>query len=224
MPEELPAQEKGSVSFIAKVAEQDPNLALVGLRIEIEKLLVEIAEANRIPIDRRGVGALLDELKLRNVIPKTMATGLKEFIVLGNQAAHGALVSKDAAFWALESAPQLLALLSTLRSKSVTPILIKGEISKSQILGAFETKTPIQVRYPQPFTIPPNVSIGFYGFVDTEATSGSLQVLDADEKGFSVNVVTMPAAHSVSVWIVKWKATGPTAITVGSDEAAGVTG
>jgi hypothetical protein len=153
-----------------------------------------------------------------------MATGLKELIILGNQAAHGAMVSKDAASWALEIAPQLLALLSTLRSKAVKPIVIRGEILNSQILGAFETKTPIPVRYPRPFAIPPNVSVRFYGLGDDETISRALQVVDADEKGFSVNVVTMPATHSVSVWTVKWKATGPTAITGGSYEAVRVTG
>lgn len=201
--------EDGSLAIMAKVAEQDPNLALVGLRIEVEKLLVEIARASGISMDRRGVGSLLGELSRRDIIPRATATGLKEFIDLGNRAAHGATVTREAATWALDLAPQLLGVLSALRTKAIEPVRITGTISKAEILAAYTEQSAIQVRYPKSFATPPNVTVGFYGFMEDEMSSGSLQRVQEDENGFTLKVVSMPTAHSVSNWVVKWKATGP---------------
>lgn len=51
-----------------RVAEQDPNLALAGLRIEIEKRLVALAEKRGIEVRGRGLGQLLRFLSERNVL------------------------------------------------------------------------------------------------------------------------------------------------------------
>jgi hypothetical protein len=200
--------ETGLLSFISKVAEQDPNLALVGLRIEVEKLLVEIAEATGVATERRGANALLNELSRRAVIPSAVAAGLTEFVSLGNQAAHGATVSKDAAAWALAIAPQFLGALSALRLKSSEPVTLTGEIPKAEVMAAYEKQSPIRIRFPKPFARSPHVSVGFYGLLDDDLASGSLQVQQSDEHGFSLHVASMPNAHSVAIWSVKWKATG----------------
>jgi hypothetical protein len=44
------------------IAEDDPNLALAGLRIEIEKRLIQIAKSRGIEGDRKSVGRLLQIL------------------------------------------------------------------------------------------------------------------------------------------------------------------
>lgn len=207
-PLDASAQKTGALPFISKVAEQDPNLALVGLRIELEKQLVEIAEAVGVSTERRGIGALLRELNRLSLIPQTVAAGLQDFLYLGNQAAHGATVSRDAANWALDSTPQLLGILSALRSNLNEFVTQTGEIPKAQILASLEKKSPIPVRFAQPFVTVPNVIIGFYRSADTEHDSGSLQVTKVDEQGFIVDVISMPQSHRVVSWSVKWQAIG----------------
>ena len=75
---EIPApdhaiQQDESFSVIKNVAEQDPNLALVGIRIELEKRLRGIAQATDISTERMATTALLRELERRQLIPGTVA-------------------------------------------------------------------------------------------------------------------------------------------------------
>jgi len=104
----------GNVEFLRKVAGTNPNLALVGLRIEIERRLSQLAELAQIPSDRRSAGAILRDLMAREKIDRQTAAGLGELIALGNQAAHGVAVSPDAAAWALDTSPLILELLDSL--------------------------------------------------------------------------------------------------------------
>lgn len=197
------------VAFIRQVSEQDPNLALVSLRIEVEKLLREIAASAGIAVDQRGVGALASELRKHAVIPEVVATGLMEFVSLGNQAAHGARVSRDAADWTLARAPQLLGFLHGLRAKSRQTATLRDEVPKAEVLAAFEKKVPIKVQYSKPFAITPHVTIGFYDSQGKDLSSGSLHVTGADHYGFVVEVVSLPDYQSVTSWAVKWNAEGP---------------
>lgn len=92
------------------IASDDPNLALVGLRIEIETRLRELANAYDIcgnpPLSRT-----LQDLRSRNVFTREIENALGQLIHAGNQAAHGARVDRDAAFWAIDSGPEILAAL-----------------------------------------------------------------------------------------------------------------
>jgi hypothetical protein len=94
----------------AIIAEHDPNLALVGLRIEIEKRLREYARIHGLD-ERRGLSQLLAELSRREVLPQDTIGGLKELIYAGNSAAHGARVQEGVAEWAMDAGPQILASL-----------------------------------------------------------------------------------------------------------------
>ena len=96
------------------VARTDPNLALVGLRIEIERLLNAIARGHEIskPSASAPAGVLLRSLQKAGVLPPALASGLRELIDFGNRAAHGAEVSREAAEWALERAPEILDALT----------------------------------------------------------------------------------------------------------------
>ena len=106
----LPPRE-GSVpapSYLS-VAESDPNLALVGLRIEIEKRIREIA--SRHDIKERTLSGLLNALRHKHVLERSASHGLHELIRAGNNAAHGAPVEKDVYGWAFDFGPLVLAKL-----------------------------------------------------------------------------------------------------------------
>lgn len=90
------------------MAEQDPNLALAGLRIEIEKRLEALAEAKGVAAARLGVGGLLRELARQNALSEEERSVLADMVALLNQAVHGATVDSRAADWALQVGPRLL--------------------------------------------------------------------------------------------------------------------
>jgi hypothetical protein len=85
-------------------------LALVGLRIEIETRLRELAEtydiSGNMPLSR-----MLRELRPHNAMIQEIEKGLSQLIQAGNRAAHGARVDRDASAWAIDSGPEILAVL-----------------------------------------------------------------------------------------------------------------
>ena len=94
----------------------DPNLALVGFRIEIEKRVRELARVYKLGNERDPLQRLMRDLINRGVIPPDAGSGLIEMIALGNRAAHGAAVSPDAASWVLDVGPSILLQLDALIS------------------------------------------------------------------------------------------------------------
>ncbi len=93
-----------------EVASRDPNLALAGLRIEIEKRLRALAKINQLR-DDRPLGQLFNDLRRLEVLNDPSVSGLQELIMAGNQAAHGAKVDDEIATWAFDFGPQVLAVL-----------------------------------------------------------------------------------------------------------------
>ena len=111
--EPLPSgQPKPEASYL-EIADIDPNLALVGLRIEIEKRIRTLASHFNFPINKSLKNTILD-LQLKNVLPHDVANGLLELIRAGNSAAHGAWVEKNVADWAIDSGRNILAHLDHL--------------------------------------------------------------------------------------------------------------
>jgi hypothetical protein len=96
-----------------EIAPRDPNLALAGLRIEIERRLRGLAEKHRIQSDL-PLRRLLNELQRRGVLAHPSVSGLQELITAGNQAAHGAPVDPRAAEWAIDYGPGVLTVLDEL--------------------------------------------------------------------------------------------------------------
>jgi len=92
------------------IVDQDPALALVGLRIEIEKRLRALADAKNIP---RGLplSRLTQELQKYEIIDGASAAGLRDLIAYGNQAAHGTEVAHEVALSAVDFAPRVLEVL-----------------------------------------------------------------------------------------------------------------
>ncbi len=95
-----------------QIAGQDPNLALAGLRIEIEKQLIEIAKSHGIETRKAGVGALLNDLSSKGLISNEARWVLADMVGLLNSAVHGAKVDPQAAEWAMRVGPEVLLSLS----------------------------------------------------------------------------------------------------------------
>ena len=93
------------------VANEDANLALAGLRIEIEKRLNSLADSADIKRRRMGVGGLLRSLSDRQILSREERSVLRDMIGLLNSAAHGASADQQHAQWALDVGPRLLATL-----------------------------------------------------------------------------------------------------------------
>jgi hypothetical protein len=93
------------------IADRDPNLALAGLRIEIEKRLRKIADTKGIDSQRLGMGQLLRRLSDAQAISPNQRSVLSDMTSLLNDAAHGAEVDDRAAEWAINVGPKLLATL-----------------------------------------------------------------------------------------------------------------
>lgn len=103
------------------VANTDHNLAMAGLRIEIERRLVQLAESRGIRSERRGIGILLRDLNVRQLINGAERAALSDLSGLLNSAVHGATVEKAALDWALEIGPRILrALDDRIRSEVVS--------------------------------------------------------------------------------------------------------
>ncbi len=93
------------------VADEDPNLALAGLRIEIEKRLTQIAESYQIDSGRSSAGRLLRMLGQKDLLSHREQSILADMMGLLNGAVHGAKIDSRAADWAMDVGPRLLASL-----------------------------------------------------------------------------------------------------------------
>jgi hypothetical protein len=90
------------------VADEDPNLALAGLRIEIENRLVKLAESRDIEVRRSSVGSLMRVLSQKDILSPHQRSVLEDLIGTLNAAVHGADVDQRSADWAMEVGPRLL--------------------------------------------------------------------------------------------------------------------
>src|SRR5690606_33201444 len=93
------------------VADEDPNLALAGLRIEIERRLSQIAEAKGLATRNASVGKLIRELSDQGALRQEERAVLMDMIGLLNSAVHGADVDRRAADWAMKVGPRVLEAL-----------------------------------------------------------------------------------------------------------------
>ncbi len=93
------------------VAEEDPNLALAGLRIEIEKRLRAIAAACGLDSERQSIGQILRRLPVNAAISEAQYFVISDLLALLNRAVHGAEVDPRSARWAIDVGPRLLAAL-----------------------------------------------------------------------------------------------------------------
>lgn len=108
--EEASSDEEFSFLYAAK---RDPNLGLVGLRIEIENRLMKLGRAYGLLQNNRpmGIGGLLRALSKHNVLSNEERSILSDMIHLLNGAAHGAEIEYESADWAIDVGPRLLTSL-----------------------------------------------------------------------------------------------------------------
>lgn len=96
-----------------RISAEDPNLALVGLRIEIEKALVVLGTNHGITGSKNSIGWITRELTKDGVLPEGTASVLADLIPLLNKAAHGAEVDHQSVRWAFTAGTQILNALRT---------------------------------------------------------------------------------------------------------------
>jgi hypothetical protein len=93
------------------VAKEDPALALAGLRIEIEKRLVQLARGNNLTTSHAGVRRLLRILGERGLLSAEENSVLADLVGLLNSAVHGGKVDDRVAVWAINAGRRLLVAL-----------------------------------------------------------------------------------------------------------------
>ena len=107
VPATLTKADEQTYSFQA-VGVNDPNLALAGLRIELEKRLKRLADKNDIATRTQGIGSLLNSLSQRNLLSQQERSIIADMVGLLNQAVHGAKVDRQATEWAMDFGSKLL--------------------------------------------------------------------------------------------------------------------
>lgn len=110
-------ESSSSPSFMA-VAQEDPNLALAGLRIEIEKALRSMAANLGIRAERKGLGTLLHLLREKGALSQEQGSVLSDLSSLLNEAVHGAEVDPRSVEWAMDVGPRLLEGLQSAATKA----------------------------------------------------------------------------------------------------------
>ena len=103
-----PPEKASSYTFL-DVAESNPELALAGLRIELEKSLRTLAEQQGLASERyRGVGFLMRDLHQKQVISDQEKAALADMIGTLNKAVHGQDLDHRATQWVIDIGPQIL--------------------------------------------------------------------------------------------------------------------
>ena len=106
-----PSRSDETFSF-QSISKRDPNLALAGLRIEIETRLSQLAEVSAVEQRKpMGVGQLLRALTQREVLTNEEGSILSDMVNMLNAAVHGATVDRKSSDWAINIGPRLLASL-----------------------------------------------------------------------------------------------------------------
>lgn len=77
------------------IAERDPNLALAGMRMEVETMLKNLAKGFDVTVGNRdGVSVIVRKLQDQGAITQHQAELLTKIIRLGNSAVHGQKVTE----------------------------------------------------------------------------------------------------------------------------------
>lgn len=108
------------------VAGNDPNLALAGLRIEIESRIRELAKNRGIQSERVPLRKLTHELIRKGALNSEEVSAIEDLLPLLNSAAHGAGVDDRASEWALEFGPRLLDELEDRLGETSIPRIVES--------------------------------------------------------------------------------------------------
>ncbi|OBW40221.1 hypothetical protein AB670_03419 [Chryseobacterium sp. MOF25P] len=94
--------------YFVEIAEKNQELALVSLRIEIEKRLREIATKYSIDTKKYSIIRLIDALADKNILTIQETTVLKDMISTLNHAAHGVEYDQRNAQWVIDNGPAIV--------------------------------------------------------------------------------------------------------------------
>ena len=99
------------MSYYLQFASQDPNLALAGLRIDIDILARNLAKGFKVQIDttRSSTGQILRKLLDSEAITKSQYELAAKILNVCNQAVHGTPITYDQARSIIQSAGALVA-------------------------------------------------------------------------------------------------------------------
>lgn len=107
------------------VAGNDPNLALAGLRIEIETRLRELAQRKKLSNATKSIRQLTEDLVAVGVLGSEEVSAINDLLPLLNRAVHGATVDERASQWALDFGPKILLALEERLGESSIPRLLE---------------------------------------------------------------------------------------------------
>ncbi|MFM5537378.1 hypothetical protein ACET8U_04880 [Aeromonas veronii] len=82
---------------IKALAESDPVIALAKIRIELEKVLGQLARFNSITVRNLSLGIIVNKLTNQEIINHDIGKALREVIALCNRAIHGESLSEEGA-------------------------------------------------------------------------------------------------------------------------------
>ena len=119
----MPKRRVDAINNLREMFGKDPNVALVGIRIEIEKRLNLLAELNGIEMSNKSLRYKLQRLEQLGVVPPEVSSGLNDLVSMGNKAAHGADVAPEVAAWVMDNGPQVISILDEIID---TDISLKG--------------------------------------------------------------------------------------------------
>ena len=110
-------QSSESISKVVKTKDEvfvpkdnNANLALVSLRIEIEKRIQKLISFYQID-DKSDIPSLLYKLRTNNVLNESELDGLRTIVMFGNRAAHGVSVDPKVIEWARNEGSKILSIL-----------------------------------------------------------------------------------------------------------------
>ncbi len=90
------------------VADSHPQLALVELRIELEKALKSLAESNGIQQKNQGISFLMHDLHEKGLVTPQERSALSDMIGTLNRVAHGESLDERASAWVIDVGPQII--------------------------------------------------------------------------------------------------------------------
>lgn len=105
----LDSKYQDSINRVIELSNIDPNITLVTIRIELERILQDLAQQYGIASSRKPLKVLFKELQRTISFPESVYSGIDKLIMYGNKAAHGAEVSNEASELAISSFPQLIS-------------------------------------------------------------------------------------------------------------------
>lgn len=106
-------EEEGEKRLFVELAEQNQELALVSLRLDIEKCLRSIALKYDLKTEKLGINNLLRRLAAHHIIPIEEESVLRDMIGVLNQASHGMEYDQRTAKWIIEVGPKIIESLES---------------------------------------------------------------------------------------------------------------